>query len=354
MNLFTAIDKYTGYGITGYNTFNSLFDIDPELTLFCVSHPNIEDNWDSQKLKISIDRQNNFNRKAPCYKVWQQHDLFTRTVGDSKYGALSFFEIDKVLPKEKAGYSLLDTIFVPSSWAKDILINNGIKNEIVVCPQGVDTNIFNNTNTPTDKPNTYTFVNIGKWELRKGHDILVEIFNNAFDENDDVELWMINHNPFLNADQHKWWEKFYKNTKLGNKIRTFPRLPTQQDLAKVLSYTDCGVFPSRAEGWNNEAIEMLAMDKPIIITNYSAHTQYCNKDNAYLIDIKETEPADDNIWFHGDGNWASIGLPQINQASEYMRYVYTNNIRNNPNGLKTAQDHSWANTANIVYEHMNK
>jgi glycosyltransferase involved in cell wall biosynthesis len=119
-----------------------------------------------------------------------------------------------------------------------------------------------------------------------------------------------------------------------------------------MSYADCGIFPSRAEGWNNEAIEMMAMDKPIIITNYSAHTQFCNKDNAYLVDIDTTVPANDGIWFNGSGNWASIEEKQIDQFIEHMRYVYKNNIRDNSYGLKTANNLSWHNTANIIYSNM--
>ena len=62
----------------------------------------------------------------------------------------------------------------------------------------------------------------------------------------------------------------------------------------------------------------------------------------------------DNIWFHGkSGNWATIGQNQIDQAIEYMRYVYKNNIRTNNNGLKTAQNLTWQKTANIIYDHMN-
>jgi len=234
------------------------------------------------------------------------------------------------------------------------LQDNGVTKEIVVCPQGVDTQIFNGS-VPEDKNQNskYTFINIGKWEIRKGHDILVDIFNSAFEKDDDVELWMVNHNPFLNNDQTKQWSTLYQNSKLGDKIRFFPRLPTQEVLSKVMSYADCGIFPSRAEGWNNEAIEMMAMNKPIIITNYSAHTQFCNADNSYLININNTEPAYDGIWFDGEGDWASLENEQIEQAVEHMRYVYKNQIKNNPKGLETAQNHSWSKTAQIIMSHMN-
>jgi glycosyltransferase involved in cell wall biosynthesis len=355
MNIVSPIDCYTGYGITGYNIWKHIFDINNQSVLFPVAHPNVESDWNTDCIKHGIDNKIHFDPNQPSFKLWHSNDFFTKPYGNSKYGVLSFFETDKIQELDKKSYNLADIIFMPSEWAKNVLEQNGITKPIVVCPQGVDTNIFNGI-VPEDKKenNTYIFINIGKWEIRKGHDILIEIFNSAFESHDDVELWMVNHNPFLNTEQTNKWIEFYKNSKLSDKIRFFPRLPNQKTVANVMSYADCGIFPSRGEGWNNEAIELMAMNKPIIITNYSAHTEYCNSNNSYLINIDQIESAIDNIWFHGkSGNWATIGQNQIDQAIEYMRYVYKNNIRTNNNGLKTAQNLTWQKTANIIYDHMN-
>ena len=353
MNIVSPIDSYTGYGITGYNIWNQIYNINKNSLLFPIGNINPENGWNIENIRNGINTRNNFDVKSPCFKLWHGNDFFTKTHGNGKYGVLSFFEIDKLTDVEKYSYNIPDIIFMPSEWAKRVLEENGIKKPIVVCPMGVDTTVFNGE-TPKDKEekNTYIFINIGKFEIRKGHDILVDLFNSAFDENDDVELWMINHNPFLNKEQMEQWYNLYKNSKLSSKIRFFPRIPDQKTLAKIMSYADCGVFPSRAEGWNNEAIEMMAMDKPIIITNYSAHTQFCNKDNSYLVDIDDVEPAQDGVWFYGDGNWALIEQKQIDQFIEHMRHVYKNNIRDNINGLKTAINLSWYNTANIIYSNM--
>jgi glycosyltransferase involved in cell wall biosynthesis len=353
MNIISPVDSYTGYGITGYNIWRQIYYLNNNSLLFPIGNINAEKGWDIECIKNGIGSRSHFDKSAPSFKLWHANDFFTKTHGDGKYGVLSFFEIDKLTEIEQQSYNIADIIFMPSEWAKNVLQNNGIKKDIIVCPMGVDTSIFN-AQKPEDKKNknTYIFINIGKFEIRKGHDILVDLFNNAFNENDDVELWMINHNPFLNQDQIKQWINLYNNSKLSSKIRFFPRIPDQISLAQIMSYADCGIFPSRAEGWNNEAIEMMAMDKPIIITNYSAHTQFCNKDNAYLVDIDTTVPANDGIWFNGSGNWASIEEKEIDQFIEHMRYVYKNNIRDNSYGLKTANNLSWHNTANIIYSNM--
>lgn len=268
MNIFSPVSAHTGYGLVGYNIWKHIYNHSPEkTTLFLQGQGSFEQNWDISALKQSIDNRIHFNKDAPCFKLWHGNDLFTRTIGNSKYGVLSFFEIDKLTPIEKVSYNSADIIMMPSLWAKNVLENNGVTKPIVVIPQGVDTTIFNGLVSPPDKEtrNTFVFLNVGKWEVRKGHDILVDMFNNAFNEEDDVELWMINHNPFLNNEQTKQWGELYSSSKLGSKIRFFPRLPDQATLSKVMSYADCGIFPSRGEGWNNEALEMMAMNKPHII-----------------------------------------------------------------------------------------
>ena len=174
------------------------------------------------------------------------------------------------------------------------------------------------------------------------------MFNEAFEPKDNVELWMANTNPFLTDKENGQWQNMYKNTKLGDKIHMIPRLPSQKQLAKIMAYTDCGIYPARAEGWNNEALETMAMNKPIILTNYSAHTEYANSNNSYLINITDMEIAEDGKFFHSTGNWANLDKKVIDQGVDHMRYVYKNNIKSNSNGSKTADKFSWEQSAKII------
>ena len=352
MNIFTPIDCYTGYGITGYNIWKNLYSLDNDTTLFVINGGNIEQSWDRDLLMSSLIKQRNYNKDLPCLKIWSAHDLLIRPLGNSKYGALTFFETDTLTVEEKQGYDFLDVIFMPTEWGKKVLLENKVDKPIVVCNPGIDHSLFSDQ-VPQDKDkDKYVFVNFGKWEIRKGHDILLEIFNKAFNEKDNVELWMINYNPFLNEEQNKEWYEKYKNSKLGDKIKIYPRLPSQSSLRNLLSYTDCGIFPSRGEGWNNCAAELMAMNKPLIITNCSAHTEYCTEKNSYLINIDENEPAIDNMWFFGNANWAKLGSNQIDQGVEHMRSVYKNNIRSNPNGVSTMSTFTWDKTAKILHDTM--
>ena len=340
----------TGYGITSLNIVKSLTDLGIDLSLFPIGNSvEVNSNHEQDLIKKLLSNNSSFNYQAPCLKIWHQYDLSSR-IGNGHYYAFPFFEIDKLTEREVHHLNYVDYIFVASKWAKDVLQNNGIKKPIYVAPLGVDTSIFT---TPAKiklaKPN-YIFFHIGKWEHRKSQDILLKAFDKAFTTNDNVELWLLPFNPFLNEEENKYWFDLVGQCNLKDKIKIFDRLPTQYHLAEFINSCDCGVFISRAEGWNNEILESMALNKPIITTNYSAHTEYCNDKNSYLVHITETEPANDGKWFNGHGNWAKLGNDELEQTVHYMKYVYTNGIDTNEEGLKTANYYSWSRTASIISE----
>ena len=165
---------------------------------------------------------------------------------------------------------------------------------------------------------------------------------------------MLPFNPFLNDQENKYWFDLVEKSNIKDKIKIFGRLKTQYELAQFIFQCDCGVFLSRAEGWNNEIIESIAMNKPIIATNYSAHTEYLTEKNSYMVEVSETEPANDGKWFNGFGNWAKLGQQQLDQTIEYMRYVYNNRIETNSEGLKTANYYTWTRTANTILNTIDK
>lgn len=339
----------TGYGITSLNIVKNLHNRNIDISLFLIGN-NIELNFPEERELIQKLHQNTntFDYNAPCLKIWHQNDLALK-VGNSHYYSFPFFELDTLSDKDKHHLNYCDYIFVASKWAKEILLNNNITKPIYVAPLGVDQAIFSLTqNQNISIKNNYVFFHIGKWEKRKSQDFLLKAFDNAFTINDNVELWLLPHNPFLTKETESEWFKLVDDCKLKDKIKIYNRLPTQHHLAQFIARGDCGIFLSRAEGWNNEIPECMALNKPIITTNYSAHTEYCDKNNSYLVDIDELETANDNVWFFGNGKWAKLGEKQLEQTVEYMRYVYKNNISTNPNGLKTANYYSWENTCSII------
>src|SRR5262249_14306876 len=157
------------------------------------------------------------------------------------------------------------------------------------------------------------FVNIGKWERRKGHDFLLEALCKAFTPRDDIIVTLLCSNYAMTQQANDEWARAFLNSAVGTKVRLVPRLQSQQNVAALVAGCDCGVFPSRAEAWNLGLLECMSAGLSVIATDYSGHTEFANEENCRLIHIDETEPADADPRFWGQGRWAKLGASQMEQ-----------------------------------------
>lgn len=343
---FNGPTNPTGYGIASFNILKSL-SIDNDVVYFPKGQPIVYTQEDHDTILRLINNQEHYDPESPSLKIWHQFDLAER-IGRGIYYAYPFFELDTFSLVEKRHMLTPDALFVSSNWAKQIIQSNKIDRPTHVVPLGVNLEIFDHQKYNKDNTNKYVFLNIGKWEVRKGHDILADIFVKAFPKEKDVELWVLaseHTNNYSTPEQLKEWKQKYA---IDSRIRLSNGVETQYDIANIISQASCGIFMSRAEGWNMELLECMAMNKPCIATNYSAHTEFCTEDNCFLVDIQDTEPAVDGKAFYGQGNWAKLTQKQIDDCIDKMRYLYKNNIRHNQHGLNTAKQLSWNNSANII------
>lgn len=340
--------NHTGYGVASRNIVRSLVNMGNDVALFPIGDPVATSKEEYEIFSSAINNSVMFDINAPYLKIWHQFDLATR-LGRGNYIAFPFFELDTFDDREKNQLKVPDNIIATSQWAKDILTNNGITQPITVAPLGVDLSLFDYKKYSTNKPkNKYVFLTIGKWEVRKGHDILADVFLSAFPDNQDVELWILaaeHTSSYCSPEETDQWKQKYS---VDPRIKIIPGVASQEEISQIISESDCGLYPSRAEGWNLELLETMAMNKPVIATNYSAHTEFCTNENSFLVQIDELEPAFDGKAFRKQGKWAKIKQQQIDQIISYMRDVYEKNIRTNVNGVKTAEILSWNNTCQNI------
>jgi glycosyltransferase involved in cell wall biosynthesis len=345
----------TGYGVATINLAKALSNLEEQpLDLYLTpmgEHAHANSNEELKFIQRYIEKGRLCPKDTPLLKIWHQHSL-TQRVGNGRYYAMPIFELNKFNDLEKHSLKFPDHLIVNSKWAKNVVeLNLPLyhPDDTSVVPLGVDTTVFKPSEDPVRQEGTYNFLNMGKWEKRKGHDLLVHVFNKAFTQDDDVQLNLVPYNPFLKQQEVDAWSAKYKSSPLGDKIFILPRLGTCYDVANIMNQCDCGIFPSRGEGWNLELLEMLACGKPVITTNYSAHTEYCDEDNTYLVDIDTLEDAYDGKWFHGQGEWAHLGTNQIDQTIEYMRYCYKERPSNEA-GIRTANQFTWEHSAKKLME----
>lgn len=340
ISLRTAINSL-GYGVVGFNILKGLTEQSKDVCYWPIGQPDIAQEH-HELLQRCVALQNTFEPTSPHLTIWHEHALHER-IGKGINCGMSFFELDTFQSRTKQSIQCQDIFLVASSWARDIANKEVPNQDVRIIDIGVNSDYFRPMKINGERP--YRFLNVGKIEIRKGHDILVDLFNKAFTQEDDVELYISWDNPFLQEHDKKRWVNLYKDSPLGNKIHFVPR---QQDIRNEYWAADCCIFPTRAEAICLPILESMACDKPVITTNYSGQTAFCNTDNSFLVDIDELEPARDGIWFHGDGNWAKIGAAQEAQFIEHMRHCYKNRINTNLEGRKTAERLTWNNTVKQI------
>jgi glycosyltransferase involved in cell wall biosynthesis len=342
-----------GYGNVGVNILSALVEQDVDVKLWPIGQVSCAPHH-APIVKRAIDTRHWYNLSASSLRLWHQFDL-AQHVGHGMHIGFPIFELDNFTKQEYRELDGMDMLFVCSQWAKSViekrLPHTKSKANVVIVPLGVDRTIFHE-NIGTPDPQWTTFLNIGKWEYRKGHDVLCEAFSRAFNPQDRVRLWMMNHNPFLSAEQTHAWHRLYKGSRMGHRVSFLNRVDTPDKVAQIMSEADCGVFPARAEGWNLELLEMMSVGKPVITTKVAGHTEFCHENNAILIDVNEREIAHDGVFFvEPVGSWGKFEPKDIDQLVECMRTVHQQRP-NNPAGIVTAKQFSWQNTASIIKTHI--
>jgi glycosyltransferase involved in cell wall biosynthesis len=357
LNVVAALNSW-GYGIVGFEVTRALVLAGHDVALF----PRPVGGADELILGIddlalvrrALRRTRTYDVDAPCIRIAAENDM-SLFAGTGPRAGLTFFETTELSAHELRHLGSLDVIMVASDWGRDTAVGAGLPvDRLRVVPMGVDTAQFPPADLPTDGPTR--FLHVGKWEHRKGQDVLLEAFAAAFSPSDDVELSMVSANQ-LRQDRDRLWHDIVAANPMSERIRVLPREPTREGLAARMAEAHCGVFPARSEGWNLGLVEMLATGRPVIATNYSAHTQYLTPDNARMIEIDELEEARDPRWVpvyseRAAGRWAHLGTQQVEQLVDHLRAVHDDRVagrlQRNDAGIATAASLSWANTAAAI------
>jgi glycosyltransferase involved in cell wall biosynthesis len=355
INLVAPINQL-GYGVVGANILKALNKAGKNVALWPVGG-RVEwpgDSYFQGVVKKGMFNAQFYNEVAPSLRIWHQFEL-DMFPGRGRRVAWPIFELDKFNDRELHHLKRVDHIVVCSEWAKSVIEANGIDVPVTVVPLGVDPELFY-CNEAERASRAYwlkdatVFINVGKWEKRKGHEELLAAFNAAFSPRDNVELWMINDNPFI-GHENDIWKKKYANSAMGPNIKFFPRFEGHHQMRKVFAHVDCGVFPSHAEGWNLEIPELMACGAHIIATDYSAHTQFLADENSFKIDSTGLEEAHDGKWFNGQGNWTTFDIDQlVERLREVHERKQSGELGLNTAGIETAKGLTWERSVECLEE----
>ena len=182
-----------------------------------------------------------------------------------------------------------------------------------------------------------------KWEPRKGVDVLLTAFLRAFNESDDVQLFLQTYsyddaasmqrdhghlerklNETLNVIVSNDESLRAKRDGLYSKIEVMTRERTMDQMASLYKTADCLVSPSHGEGFGLPVLESMAVGTPVMVTKWSGlRDLVINESYGYLVEIDGKEFARNSPGksdFAEDRmKWASIDTDSL---VENMRAVY--------------------------------
>lgn len=271
--------------------------------------------------------------------TWE-HSCFKRNI------AIVPFETTVIPASWIARINKFEALFVPCQQNVEAFRNSGVKVPIEIIHWGVDTAKFKPIERP--KRDTFTFGHMGALSVRKGTDVLIDAFREAFPPHlyPNVRLICKTSNyqyPFMVKD---------------SRIKVMMTPVSHEDLMKdFFEKIDCFVFPTRGEGFGLTPLEAMATGVPSIVTGWSGPAEYMNEDVGWSIRYKESPAVNFTKYIYKEecGNWVD---PDKEHLKEIMKYCYEHPDEVREKGKRAAEyvqnEWTWEKKIGMFKEVLNK
>jgi glycosyltransferase involved in cell wall biosynthesis len=246
--------------------------------------------------------------------------------------AYTVWETDQLPDKWTALCNLMDEIWVPSTWNKEIFTRCGVTKPIYVVPHVIDVSDMQDARHLSmgfeeDQEEPFLFYSIFQWIERKNPLGLLKAYLTEFKADENVCLALKTYRLNTSAKEQGIIKGDIANLKTSLNLKEYPSirffgtlLPAEY-IKGLHKRGDCFVLPHRAEGFGIPHAEAMAAGNPVIATRYSGNLEFMNKENSYLIDCQET-PVSNMLFpnYHGHMTWSD---PCVTHLKKLMRHVYT-------------------------------
>ena len=257
-----------------------------------------------------------------------------------------------------------DIIVAGSSWCEQVLRDNGLEMVTTVI-QGIDPQVFNPAHADKQMFRDHFVVfSGGKFEFRKGQDIVIRAFKVLQDRHRDVLLvsswynqwpWSMQtmasspHIEFSTSSTSSDFDLLITETLHANgidlnRVIVLPPRPNST-MAKLIKNTDVGLFPNRCEGGTNLVLmEYMASGKPVIASHCTGHKDVIDESNARTI---EKMGIVNVVRENGDlvAQWPD---PDLDETIAQLEWSYQNRDELKKLGVKAGNDlaqRTWRNSA---------
>ena len=246
-----------------------------------------------------------------------------------------------------------DAIVAGSRWCEQVLRHYGFDSVSTIL-QGVDSTIFHpHANERDYLKDAFVVFSGGKFEFRKGQDLVIRAFKVLQDRHRDVVLVNAWHNFWQFSIQTMCASPYIQfrpgsgafGDVIGRLLLDAGIRPEQVItlgprpnalMARIYRNSDVGLFPNRCEGGTNLVLmEYMACGKPVIASYSTGHKDVLSINNS--IWIKSMKPL---IMRGGSGDAALWDDPDLDETIERLEWAYQNRDHLEQIGRQAANDMS--------------
>jgi glycosyltransferase involved in cell wall biosynthesis len=253
--------------------------------------------------------------------------LYRETLERAPIIAMTMFESDAIPFRWRAPLADADRVWVPSSFNLETFAAAGVPREkLDFVPLGLDFEHFPIDGPALAIPNVrnFVFLSIFEWRRRKGYDVLLRAWAQAFTRDDDVTL--VIRASLFNFDVAKELRDELRALGLESErmapIVLLPNKVPQTELAALYRAADAFVVPSRGEAFGLPYLEAMSLGIPTIGTEHGGAIDFLDARNAYPIPARIVEVDADFarfIPYYRAQRWAE---PSVEETARAMRRIF--------------------------------
>lgn len=234
-----------------------------------------------------------------------------------------------------------DEVWVPTAWNKSVFESSGVTSPVKTVPLGINPLIYKpgekrllppSILITTDRrgtreiPGGFIFINTSNPSFRKGIDVTLKAFDDAFKGDPNVSLVLcVSYSSIVHCDPFALIPGGYEACK--SKVYILDGKMDEYQMADMYRASDAYVTASRGEGWNLPLMEASACGLPVIAPLAFSHNEFLTESNAFtfLPDGKMQIPDAEKIspWYK-DQFFVHYGEKSIETLSGLMRAVFEN------------------------------
>lgn len=235
------------------------------------------------------------------------------------------------LPKSWVGVfsTLVDEMWVPGNYVRQLYIDAGIpEDRVFVVPNGYNPDRFN----PGVKPfklktkKKFKFLFVGGTIYRKGIDLLLDAYIQAFKKSDNVCLVVkdMGGDSFYKGQTYKERISGLVRQNDAPEIEYIDYMLSEKELAGIYTACDILVHPYRGEGFGLPILEAMASGIPAIVTNGGACLDFCSEENSLLVNASKFFIKEKKIGDMETADYPWLFEPSLEDLKQKMVFSFQN------------------------------